>query len=71
MTQRKLTVTGQGPGARVTFSLAAYRDKVGITSFDCPFACEAILEITQADALVDLITQTAHEACGYKNGPAS
>ncbi len=71
MTQRKLTVKGQGPGARVTFSLEAYRDKIWITSVDCPFVCEAILEITQADALVDLIIQTAQEARGYKNGPAS
>ncbi len=71
MTQRRLTVKGHGPEARVTFSLEAYRDKVWITSFDCPFVCEAILEITQADALVDLIIQTAGEARGYKNGPAS
>ncbi len=71
MTQRKLTVKGQGPGARVTFSLAAYRDKVWITSFDCPFVCEAILEIAQAGTLVALIIQTAGEARGYKRGPAS
>lgn len=69
MTQRRLTVKGQGPDARVTFSLQAHRDKVWITSFDCPFTCKAILETTQADALVDLIIQTAQEARGYKNGP--
>lgn len=71
MTQRRLTVKGQGPEARVTFSLEAYRDQVWITSFDCPFVCEAILEITQADVLVDLIIQTAQEARGYKRGTAS
>lgn len=71
MTQRRLTVKGQGPEARVTFSLEAYRDQVWITSFDCPFVCEAILEITQADVLVDLIIQTAQEARGYKRGTDS
>lgn len=71
MTQRRLTVRGRGPDARVTFSVEVYKGKVWITSFDCPFTCEAILETTQADALVDLIIQTAKEARGYKNGPDS
>ncbi len=71
MTQRRLTVRGQGPDARVTFSVEAYRDKVWITSYDCPHVCEAILEPTQADALVDLIIQTTTEARGYKNGSPS
>jgi hypothetical protein len=70
MTLRKLTVRGRGPDARVTFTVEAYRGKVWITSFDCPFFCEAILETTQADALGNLIIQTAQEAQRYKNGPA-
>ena len=71
MTRRRLTVRGRGPDARVTFSVEAYKGKVWITSFDRPFICEAILETTQADALVDLIIQTTKEARGYKNGPTS
>ena len=71
MTRRRLTVRGRGPDGRVTFSVDTYKGKVWITSFDCPFICEAILETTQADALVDLIIQTAKEARGYKNGPDS
>ncbi len=71
MTQRKLIVKGQGPEARVTFSLEAYRDKVWITSFDCPFTCVAILETTQADVLVDLIIKTAKEARGYNKDARS
>ncbi|MCA1705035.1 MAG: hypothetical protein LC808_17940 [Actinobacteria bacterium] len=66
-TRRKLTVKGRGPDARVTFYLEACRGKVWITSFDCPFTCEAILEITQADNLVELINQTTKEARGYRN----
>lgn len=69
-TRRRLTVKGRGPEAHVTFSLEAYRGKVWITSFDCPFTCEAILEATQADALVDLITQTTKEARGHRNSPS-
>ncbi len=71
MTQRRLTVKGRGPDARVTFSVEAYQGKVWITSCDCPFTCEAILQTAQADTLVDLIIQTAKEARGYKNGPDS
>ncbi len=71
MTQRKLTVKAQGPEARATFTMEACRDKVWITSFSCPFVCVAILEPTQADALVDLIIQTTKEARGYKNGSPS
>lgn len=69
--RRRLTVKGRGSQARDTFSLEAYHDKVWITSFDCPFVREAILEIAQADALAPLIAQTAQEARGYKNGPTS
>ena len=71
MTPRRFTVRGRGPDARVTFSVEVYQGKVWITSFDCPFICEAILEATQADALGELIIQTAKEARGDKNGPAS
>ena len=66
-TQRKLTVKGQGLDARVTFYLKAYCGRVWITSYDCPSACEAILEITEADALVELINQTAKEAHMHRN----
>ncbi|MGH3974014.1 MAG: hypothetical protein ACRDS9_11945 [Pseudonocardiaceae bacterium] len=69
-TRRKITVQGQGPEAVVTFSVEAYRGKVWITSFACPFICEAILETAQADALVDLIIQTTKEARGHRNSPS-
>lgn len=62
---------GQGPDARVTFSLQAYRGKVWITSYDCPFGCVAILEPAQADTLADLITQTSKDARGHTDGAAS
>jgi hypothetical protein len=69
-TRRKLVVKGRRPEAHVTFYVELYRGKVWITSYDCPFTCEAILETAQADSLVELITQTAKEARGHKNGPA-
>jgi hypothetical protein len=65
-TRRRLTVKGRGPDAHTTFSLEAYRGKVWITSSDCPFICEAILDPAQADSLVDLINQTTKEARGYR-----
>lgn len=71
MSRRKLTVKGQGPDARTTFYLEAYKGKVWITSYDCPFTCEAIMELTQADSLVELINQTIKEAREYRKGPAS
>jgi hypothetical protein len=71
MTRRRLTVRGRGPDAHVTFTVEAYQGKVWITSSDCPFTCEAILETTQADALGNLIIQTAQEARRYQNGPTS
>ena len=68
--RRRLTVKGQGPEARVTFSLEAYKGKVWITSCSCAAVCEAILETTQADVLVELINQTTKEARGYnKDAP--
>jgi hypothetical protein len=66
MSRRKLTVKGRGPDGRVTVSLEAYQGKVWITSYDCPFICEAILDPTQADSLIDLINQTTKEARGYR-----
>jgi hypothetical protein len=66
MTRRKLTVRGQGPEARATFSLEAYRDKVWISAYECPHVCEAILETAHADSLVDMINQTTREARGYR-----
>lgn len=71
MTPRRLTVKGRGPDDHTTFSIEAYRGKVWVTSFDCPFTCEAIFEPTQADRLVELINQTTKEARGYrKDGPS-
>ena len=64
--RRRLTVKGRGPDARTTFSLEAYRGKVWITSSDCPFICEAILDPAQADSLVNLINETTKEARGYR-----
>lgn len=62
MTRRKLVVRGRGPDARTTIAVEAYRGKVWVTSFDCPFNAEAILEPAQADSLSDLIAQAAKEA---------
>jgi hypothetical protein len=66
MTQRRLTVRGRGPDARVTFSVHVCQGKVWISLFDCPFTSEAILDTAQADTLVDLISQAAAEARGHK-----
>lgn len=54
MTQRRLTVKGQGPEAHVTFSIEVYKGKVWVSSFDCPSTCDAILEPAQADSLSEL-----------------
>jgi hypothetical protein len=64
-TRRRLTVKAQGPEARATFTMEARRGKVWITTYDCPFICVAILELSQADTLVELINQTTREARGY------
>ncbi len=64
MVRRKLIVRGRGPDARVTLTVEVYRGKVWITSFDCPFTAEAILEPAQADSLVDLVAQAVKEARG-------
>jgi hypothetical protein len=48
------------------YSLEAYQGKVWITSYDCPFTCEAILDPAQADSLINLINQTTEEARGYR-----
>ena len=69
--QRRLTVGGRGPDARATFSVHACTGKVWITLFDCPFRSEAILETTQADTLVDLISQAAQQARSHKTSPPS
>jgi hypothetical protein len=66
MSRRKLTVKGRGPDGRVAFSLEAYQGKVWITSYDCPFNCEAILDPAQADSLINLINQTTEEAREYR-----
>lgn len=69
-TRRTLVVKGR-QDARVTITVEVCRGKVWLTSFDCPFTSEAILEPAQVDSLVELITQAAKEARSYKNGPAS
>ncbi|MCA1671538.1 MAG: hypothetical protein LC799_04835 [Actinobacteria bacterium] len=55
----------------MVFYVEAYREKVWITSYDCPFNAEAILEPAQADSLIELIAQATKEARRYKNDPAS
>ncbi len=70
MTRRKLVARGR-QDARVVFYVEAYREKVWITSYDCPFNAEAILEPAQADSLIELIAQATKEARRYKNDPAS
>lgn len=71
MSRRKLVVKGRGEDARVTYFVEVYRGQVWITSFDCSFTSEAILEPAQADSLVDLINQATKQARGCKNGSAS
>lgn len=66
MTRRRLVVKGRGQQARVTITIEVCRGKVWVTSFDCPFTSEAILEPVQADSLIDLIAQAATEARGYQ-----
>lgn len=66
MTRQKLVAKGRGPDARVIIAVEVYRGRIWVTSFDCPFTSEAILEPTQADSLIDLIAQAAREARGYK-----
>ena len=66
MSRRKLTVKGRGPDGYTVLSLEAYRGKVWITSYDCPFTCEAILDPAQADNLINLINQTTKEAREYR-----
>jgi len=70
MTRRTSAVKGQGQDASVTFYVEVYSGTVWITSFDYPFAAEAILEPAQADSLVELINQATKETRGHKNGPA-
>jgi hypothetical protein len=70
-TRRRLTVKGVGPEASVTFYLEAHRGRVWITSYDCPFTCEAVLEPAQADSLVELINQATKEARGYNKDAAT
>lgn len=64
-------VKGRGQDARVTFFVEAYRGKVWVTSFDCPFTSEAILEPVQADNLIDLIAQAVKEARNDKKDVAT
>lgn len=71
MAQRKLVVDGRGEDATVTFTLEARSGKLWLTSFDCPFAIEAILLPAQADTLVELINKTTKEARQYKDNPGS
>lgn len=66
MSRRKLTVQGRGPDGCTILSLEAYRGKVWITSYGCPFTCEAILDPAQADNLINLINQTTEEAREYR-----
>ncbi len=66
MSRRKLTVKGRGPDGYTILSLEACRGKVWITSYDCPFTCEAILDPAQADSLINLIHQTTEEAREYR-----
>ncbi len=66
MTRRTLTVQAQGPDARATFFIEAYRGKVWIKSYESPHVCVAILEPAQADSLIELIRQTTKEAREYR-----
>lgn len=69
--RRRLTVKGQGTDVHVTFSLEAYKGKVWMTSYSCPFVCEAILEPVEADGLVELIGEVIKEARGYRKDDSS
>lgn len=70
MTRHKLVVRGRRD-TRAVFYVETYRGDVWITSYDCPFNAEAILEPAQADSLMELIGQAAKEARQYRNNPAS
>jgi hypothetical protein len=70
MTRHKLVVRGRRD-TRAVFDVETYRGDVWITSYDCPFNAEAILEPAQADSLMELISQAAKEARQYRNNPAS
>lgn len=57
MTTRRTLVVNGRQGSRVTVTVEAYRGKVWVVSVDPPFTSEAILEPTQVDCLIDLLTQ--------------
>lgn len=61
-TRRKLVVNGRGPDSSVIFYLEAHRGKVWVTTFDCPFTSESILEPDQAESLSRLFARAAKEA---------
>ncbi len=69
MTRRKLVVRGR-QDARAVLYVEAYRENVWITSYNCPFNAEAILEPVQADSLIELIAQATTEA-RRSNDPTS
>ncbi|MCA1607719.1 MAG: hypothetical protein LC775_20150, partial [Acidobacteria bacterium] len=64
MTRHKLVVRGRRD-TRAVLYVETYRGDVWITSYDCPFNAEAILEPAQADSLMELISQAAKEARQY------
>lgn len=62
MSRRKFTVKGRGPDGCTFLSLEAYQGKVWITSCNCPFTCEAILDPAQADSLDRLVALLQDQA---------
>lgn len=70
-TRRELVVKGRGPDARTIFYVDVHRGTVWLTSFDCPFTSEAILEPAQVDSLIDLLARAAEEARGGTKGTVS
>lgn len=70
-TRRKLVVKGRGPDACVIFYVEVHCGKVWVTSFDCPFISESILEPAQAESLSELLARAAKEARGGTKDTAS
>ena len=69
-TRRTLVVRGY-QGIRVTIEVQVRRGHIWVVSIDPPFSSTAILEPTQADNLVALLTQATTEARGYHKDTAT
>jgi hypothetical protein len=67
--RRKLSVSGR-QGAKVTITVAVYRDTVWVSTFDEAFMADAIFELAHIDSLIDTLAWAAGEARRYPAGDA-